>query len=592
MLLNLGYIIRNSLLYKMEQLALGLRKETPTSLELRQLIPLNITPDFVFLWREALRRGHLNPNMALVQAIHQAKSRNSLLLVALALRYGANANMYVATPRIGALHILGHVYVIVTQDLELADLITILLLLSGARSMMPAFDPSGGRIREGEIFHDKVRIKSQTIRDWLLTNINTDNLVGKIEVNIAAALAPDVATQMGILLNDEDLLVQKPLVNDEMDMVITAFADKLLVKELLPSRNQWIFNGLDYAVMEQSISTMNKFALEYLLAEGILPSYPLVNQILMAIATTSSQLIRDAYEEMLLLLIRNGITLDREQIALIGGREGAFMQELLKAYEEPYWKKSCHHKGAIDERLRGLALGLSIDPTLEKPAVCNILREISAAEPDKLVASAVKRQQQRISSNLSLVSEYIDSNPPLLVCRNRTLLQDEPFEYSDLELATYRDEQEVVWCFTSDSFSDLLETGINPYSQQKLPQKFLEELRLQMETLQRLGVNYSNPVPFAKALKHLQEADVIDNRITDKMVAALISLGALNGFTEKELRDLTPERLELALAQIGTYVKLKGLTKNQALAAFAHATNVILRQKPQLSTSLFQTLRS
>ena len=561
----------------------GKRSLSPA--EVRDLIR-DINPEFVFLWREALLTGKLNYDVALVQAIYQARNREALILIALAIRYGANPNMYVSTPRIGSLHILGYVYTVLlpmVPDTELIELIIVMLLLSGSKGSMPVFDATGGKIVENPM---ESSAKGLNITEWIQEQ-GIDSIIGKVGVDVAAALDLDVVTQMGIFLDRLDLIVT-PITNDYMVNTIRSFSGKILVKA--PPKKTWIFNGIDYDVMEEAILYINSTAVLYFLDAGVIPSYLLINKLLLQIQQHHGR-VREEEEKMLLAMISRGVTLDREQFAMF---EGDFAGKVMTEYDQPYWKKVCRVRTdeIITDRLRHLAFSLNIDPTLEKASVCDALKQMTSAEPDKLLAAAVKRQQQRTSGDLSLVSEYINSNPPQLVCRNRTLLQHDPFEYGDVELATYRDEQEVVWCFTSDMFENLVKNGTNPYTMQKLPQSFTEQLSLQLETLKRLGIDYMKPISFEEAVKGLTEKDEISNIETDKIVASIIALAALNGVNERELRSKSVFHLQEALAAIGVQADLGNLSSSHTFATFARTANIILRKKPELAADLFSVLQN
>lgn len=559
--------------------------------DLETLLATSPSAELVVLWREGFLREILNPDLALIQSIKAARTQKYLLLVALALRAGGNPNIYVSVPRYGNMHLLAYNYLVHQNnpDLELTELITSLLLLSGARPAMLALDPLGGKI-EGplEFATDPTRMTGSDVVTWLQQQ-GYDTMLSEVDVDIATALKPEVLQHLGILLNRAEY-APKTITASGMIDVIASFAHVLYPRFTVPIA-EWAFDGLDYDLIEAAVKSINPGALSYLLDQGATTSYVLMNTVLLQYRRHRQMgltVVTDSDAEILLELIRRGALMDREQFAILSVLGGDLVAKVQQEYDLPYWRKACKNpKSAVSGRLRRLAFNLNLDPTLQKSSVCEALRELSGADATQLTAAATKRQQQRISSDLSLISEYVNSNPPLFTCRNRSLLQEDPFAYGDVELAAYRDSQEVIWCYTSDMFENLLASGKNPYNMQPLPETFKAQLELQLETLKRLHIDYMDPVPINHALAELNRKDEISNVGTERIIKSILTQAAINGVSEEILRNQSPDQLEAALASIGIYAPLKDLTTTHAFATFAQAAHAYLKVHPEQASRLF-----
>lgn len=559
------------------------------SVNLEPILATEPTAELVVLWREGFLRKTLDPDLALIQSIRAARNQKYLLLIALALRAGGNPNIYVAAPRYGNMHLLAYNYVTHRNlpDPELVELITSLLLLCGARPAMLALDPLGGRI-EGSI--DPTRMAGADVVTWLQDQ-GYETMLSTVEEDISTALRPEILIYLQILLN-RDI---GPVTLTQMTDIIPSFAHLLYPKFTVPL-TEWPFTGLDYGLVELAVKALNPGALAYLLDQGATTSYVLMNTVLRQYRRHTQYgltLVAAADATMLLELIRRGALLDKEQFALLSMTGGEIVAKVQEEYDLPYWRKACKNpKSPVSGRLRRLAFNLNLDPTLQKTSVCEALRELSGADPAQITAAATARQQQRVSSELSLISEYVNSQPPLFTCRNRSLLEKDPFAYGDVELAVYRDSQEVVWCYTSDMFTNLLASGKNPYNLQPLPETFKTQLDLQLATLKRLNIDYMDPQPIDQALAELNRKDEISNVGTERIVKSILTQAEINGVAPETLQSQSPENLEAALAGVGLYVPLKDLTSTHTLATFAQAAQSYLKRHPDQAARLFAPFRS
>lgn len=636
---------------QLQRLILSQRSEDLSALELRDLLTPPISPEMVLYLESALQRGVLNPSNLLVQAVARATTRETLIPIALALRYGANPNTYVNVPGIGTMHILGYVYVTLGNagqaDSPVINAIIIMLVISGARSIMPIFDTDAGRVRSHINFNETQDRHGPSIMGWL-GDQGYVTILPDIQEGFGM-VEPGFLNQIGILLDRNDL-VTLPLVGVDLQLAFAARSRGVLGRwfdqTVVESSND---DDLRTLLNEQGLSGLaidflNGEAFRRLVDLGYIPDYNTVNLLLVRIR--QYQAIRDRLssqqlEEMLLEAVRYGTTLDRDQFAMLAsmpfGR--TFSDTILQEYNQPYWRKACRQASGVSQpnpsreqldpvrpleantartslrptqvptRLRRLAVSLGVDPSQNRNEICEALDRLASADPDRLRQAAIRRQQARVSANLANVNEYVGStSPPMLVCRNQSMLdrQGNPYEYNDLDLAAYRDGSGAVWCFTRDMFESVLETGVNPYSLQPIPESFRIAMQNQLDMSRRLGLLDTRPIRFTEAIDQLRSRDHPDpnsrqgssdcTNCTDesaRIVDTLVQTGTLYGVPAERIRNLTRPQMEQLLQVMGSEpLPLASLTTSHALVTFARQVQDILRRQPDLASMFFSNLNA
>jgi hypothetical protein len=167
----------------------------------------------------------------------------------------------------------------------------------------------------------------------------------------------------------------------------------------------------------------------------------------------------------------------------------------------------------------------------------------------------------------------------------------------------YRDESGDVWCFTSNDYSDLLRSKVNPTTGRPLPEAFLVQVKANLEILEKLGIPVATPVAISEALTQLKRPDVPDNRESEAIVKAVLSAGRLDRIPSVKVSALTPEQMNQVLRTIGmdqesltikvavgdevpTYV----LTPDHQLITFARAARMAMEREPSLATTFYSNL--
>ena len=167
-----------------------------------------------------------------------------------------------------------------------------------------------------------------------------------------------------------------------------------------------------------------------------------------------------------------------------------------------------------------------------------------------------------------------------------------PYDFNDLDLAAYKDENNVVWCFTSDMFDSLLSGKINPHNQMQLPETFIRGMKQQRSMIKRLGIPVKPPQPYADAIDDLKKKDIISDERSIAIVQAFDRMAILHAVTPEEWRSLSPSTMEKILQSIGaTDVNLESLTNNHAQITFARVAHRKIKDRPETSKLLFSRLK-
>jgi hypothetical protein len=577
----------------------GQRAEKLTPVEINRLFNVPVTPEFNATLYLALKRQAIDPDVTILQAIPRARTREYLIPIAMCLRFGADANMYVDVPKFGKVHLLGYVYYVLGGDRFSEELgsfdenvlnsIILMLVSEGSRPSLPMFDARGGRIRgDGE---ERVS-SSRSVVEWLdeqgYANI-LDRISSGDPSNLAKIVNKDSMVILSILL-DNPLLMGRDYEPRDMNLAIRAFSsvsfDKIPTPETMVMR--------DYKSLDESVTYFNSYTFEQLVKRGQMPSYLLINKILINMKTYKTRghnIVVQELEKMLISSVNVGVQLDPDQMNIISTLGKDTLDAVNRDYEQPYWRKICRApdiKGEVPEPLRRLAISLNIDHTMSKAAICENISNLSKADKESLKEAAKRRQQMRMSSDLGTINEFIGGKTPTLVCRNRSVLPHDPFDYNDIDLAYYRDDQGAVWCFGSDTFESILETGINPYNSTILPDSFKEQLKFQINALKRLGINNGCsglmtsriPLTFSKAIDNLTSKDTVSENPCEQSMRDFIQLANLNNVSADTIRNLTKQQMIDALRTIDYDVDLSLLSTSHALATTSRIISDLNRTDP------------
>lgn len=608
-----------AMLNEVQRKIYGQRNETLTPIEINRLFQAPVTPEFNLTIYRALQRKAINPDVTILQAIPRAKTKEYLISIALCLRFGADANMYVDAPKLGTIHILGYVYSVLGGDKSFDDtddyvtgtrsnrsnenvLNTVILMLiaEGSRSSLPMFDRKAGKIRD----QSELPSTSLSVVEWLndqgyvtiLERINSGDssqlqkFVDKESLTILSILL-DMPTLMGRDYESQDAL-----------LAIRAFSpisfDKIPIS---PTKIMMDFKSLDDAVIY-----LNSDAYQKLLKKGQLPSYILINKILIGMKAyrNSGRIIAvQELEKMLLSSVSVGTQLDQDQLNIISIMGRDILDAVTKEYEQPYWRKICKSPnlhGDTPEPLKRLAISLNIDSSMSQSAICESINTLSKSDKEALKEASRHRQQTRMAGDLGQMNEFLNGKIPNLVCRNKALLPHDPSDYNDVDIAYYRDDQGAVWCFTGDNFETILESGVNPYNSTMLPNSFKYELQYRIDVLKRLGIRADRgeigiyksriPISFSASIDNLSSKDVIVEETSEHALEFFIQLAGRNDISPSTIRSLSKETMTNALRSIGYDINIAPLSTSHALITTARIIEIVNRTDPDSIAPFFNSL--
>jgi hypothetical protein len=610
----------DNMLNEVQRKIYGQRNETLTPIEINRLFQSPVTPEFNLTIYRALQRNAINPDVTILQAIPRAKTKEYLISIALCLRFGADANMYVDAPKLGTVHILGYVYTVLGGDKfsdDIADnnvlnTIVLMLIAKGSRSSLPMFDRKGGKIRD----QTEAPSTSLSVNEWL-NDQGYVTILNKINTGDSSQLQQTVdkesLTILSILL-DMPTIVGRNYEPQDMVLAIRAFSPISFDKIPIPTTRIMA----DFKSLDDSVVYLNSDAYQKLLNKGQLPSYVLVNKILIGMRSyrNNDRIIAvQELEKMLLSSISVGTQLDLDQLNIISTMGRDILDAVNKEYDQPYWRKICKspnfnpnpnpntsgttiNQRNIPEPLRRLAISLNIDPNMSQSAICENITALSKSDKEALKEASRRRQQLRLAGDLGQMNEFLNGKIPNLVCRNKALLPNDPLDYNDIDIAYYRDDQGAVWCFTSDNFESILESGVNPYNSIMLPNSFKEELQYRINILKRLGINATDigiytskiPITFNTSIDNLTSKDVITEKTSERLLESFIQLAGKNGISPVTIRSLSKDNMINALRSIGYDINISSLSTSHALITTAYIIDIINRTDPDSITPFFNSL--
>src|SRR3990167_1067579 len=429
-------------------------------------------------FKSALVNGTIDPNLFLVRLFDYPIVNKHILIVGMCLRYGGNPNMYVTVDALKkTVHIVSLIYFKMKKSGSLQYIDTIILLFILRSDVLEHLveDPQGGRIRK-EIEYSFTQNNTMNVGEYLLSQ--GYSIIKEYQDHGIMNVVPIKTLILANIILDN---VSKFDTSDYNFYIIKSLGDK--ISEKLPiSQEHHLWNSQD---LYDSYKFLNLSTFKLLLRRGQLPSYPMMNEMILRAKTFSIngiQFGKDVMYEMILESVKAGYKIDIDQNTLIsqivnvdGSPDDIFFDKVQVAFDQPGWKKVCNYQDKTDDiplKLRelGIALGIS---TSNKKEICDELEKLTERDRNETIA------------------KFRHKNSAYLLgyqCDNRSVLADDPENYSDLEITHYKDHRGGKWCFTSDMYEGLLQQRVNIYTLERLPANVILELQRKMDILKELGI--------------------------------------------------------------------------------------------------------
>ncbi len=560
----------------------------------REVSLANEGPIFVLGLKYGLVNRFLDPDLSLIQLIDITKDRSQrdLLPIGECLRYGANPNMYVEAPGLSNhIHILGYAFDKVRSLPERTgypDTALALMIYAGADLNKPIFDPNFGGIRKESDYYapDSGRSTGQWIAQQgypLVLEYQAEGLATKV---------PRRQIEVLSILMDYAAEVDKSKTRQENNLYIKSLGEKLLPK-LTPLKESNYYINLD---LLDCINYLNAPAFKYLVSSGLVPAFPVVNEILLLARSFKAQqylFAMDAMLEMLQATVSTGYDLTSDQRLLLTGVSDAFQTKKLTQEKQPYWEKACSSTSTeVPLRLLQLAAELNIPISGSKTMICNRMRDFAKRDPKELKEAAVRRSRERMNITMGFLDDFISGTPQGITCENGSLIRGNPHEYADVDLSFYRNASGKVYCYTSDQYASLLETKVSPETQEPLPVAFLEELKFKADLLKKLQLSRP-PQKISDAIDQLSQADTLDTEIVytwEPMKRRLFEDLAKKGISSERLNQITPVAISELLRKYGINGNVGKLTPSHARDTLIWILDWLSKYNPEVYSKILTQL--
>lgn len=531
----------------------------------------------------------VNPNEILTYLVKHTENYVGLYYIGMVFRSGCNPNIYINLPPYGNIHIL---CLLALRKTDLIDpyfrYICMLLRSFGSNINYPAFnlknnDTSSLDINyveriAGELGKDDsvnisvaefIRIQGKLPDEKeseFLNSINFDSLlnysIAKGEETLFETITA-LEEFKEIFDNEEESKL--PLIRLFIDISTASSTSiaNLINEKIIPTVDKFTVNAQKIPIYSAIISG-DKDLFKLLISKGSMVKYVSMTSIIASYKKYKREELNiyKNYFSMILDSVNIGADIDIYQFDLLtSAAEFREIEAVRKAYDTPKWKKLCSvMEEKPNQEIKQIAFELNLDFNRSRESICSKLKQISLLDKNQFLESAIRRQEDRISTELSTILDFPkDKLPPKARCSLKSTVIKNPYAYNDTRMAFFRDpEEDEVWCFTSDTFSNLIQTKINPYTGRPLPDKFVETIKAQVNILKELGLfNFNNTIK--DTLKEYFERSKINNKKTDYAYNTVIKCLSLYGLSEERFNTLSEITLGETILNEICDVKLKFL---------------------------------
>jgi hypothetical protein len=360
------------------------------------------------------------------------------------------------------------------------------------------------------------------------------------------------SVDIGLLIDDPEFAIPKVGIKEFMpnfDLVLKYNAIRVLQNMSIDDNDS---SSLEFhAESIRVLQSIESIALEgfvELLQRGFKMSYFTMNRLILKMKQyiekgqdkDFDRVYSEVYLSMLKSAIALGVPMDKYQFDFInkmGAKDsnGDLVSDQIKeTYKIPLWKKACTTsiKAKLPKTVKLYAASLGIgdetskvdynplkkdfdfmEPT--KQEVCTNLAMMMVKSEDEIKKEAMDRLKRRIESTTPKVGDLVLGRYTPAECANTDQYNENPLEYNDATLAYYRDSKENLYCFPSTMYKDLIETRVNPYTNEPLPTDLLIKMDKTNLIFSTLGIDMDKTVPVSVAFKKLKQDDQINNERTD-----------------------------------------------------------------------------
>lgn len=488
---------------------------------------------------------NFDPNTCLSMSLHVIKHIQDIGLISVCLSHKAKPNIYIDTKGLGPAHILLAAYTVMPEDVF--KIFYYYMVMKGSNPSLPCYDSNADDILGG--FEKKpMMIVTESVHEWL-KNKNLELPVSStIAYSSLHSLSPKERLCLSVLMNNN---------------LIEPWDEKALEFICLTRISGWQKINIS---IKDSLSLKMAFKCTFpelfseILSDGIIPSYYDICYFISHMASIYRNemfsRLKNNCRTMLIDLIRRGVPLDLYQVDEIGNFDPEFRVILIESYRKPLWQKVCSIRtdSYIPKELSETTLFFGISTDATKNSICSSFEDITTASLEALVKSFKKKNSRLMAQKTSLLTDFINAIPEVR-CENLESISGDPTEFSDKALAYYRDNDGKNWCFLSNSFENLISTGVNPATSYPLPKDFLATVKSQKEFLELFGIPLHDPKTISKIMKSLNSNQEISNDETNTILSRVGPLLDSRMFSEKKIKQTTLLELITRFSKIGVILE-------------------------------------
>lgn len=497
---------------------------------------------------------------SIVQSIDAKKflDEDTFYDIALLLRKGLDPNLRIGEDKV---HILAYMYLKAYDNSSRFKLLILLLLSYGS-------DPSS-IVSEGT---------SQSIIDWSADNF-LSNVYGGRKSSASKVSLPsrikniDLYTRntLGYLTGNKDFL-KKDIEEDDIIIIIRsltsdAFFDEDTSEEMYP-KNLVKFFGPDRLVLSQAVKYGDPIIVNFYSRLGILPSYGLVNRIILQYREQKEDILKDIYKRMLHYLIKDGVRIDSYQRNLMSDVGLNFDDE----YKTPYWGKICKNlqdTKKIQRRIKVLSLSIGI-----KYNYCEKLEELSQYKFEDIKSFLLGNRKNQLLLELDTIGKQIDESILEEIC----LTHVEEFIF------VLRNGDKVS-CYSSDQFKMMIE-GRRDHDGNILPNGIIDILDDKLRVLERYGVD--QPIDIETGLTKLFKEDTYDDDMSNEALRRLYT--ELDDRQSRSFKTANKDFLNSVLIGMGYIADIDKLNPEHAKVTYARIYDRYKKINPTAASEMLSSL--
>lgn len=578
---------------------------------------------------ESLNNKILDPDTFLTIVISELQTFDDLLLVALALRFGANPNLYLVMNGVGIVHLMVYTVMYMRGKVD-NTLINYTLAIQGllgssaGSPMMKASDVRG-RSYNQSLINGVTNVNNVNVSQWLdsqgyydfsnpLDYVKTFPVQDQISIGCMVdapivafpeGIEPKIITETIQHYNEETGEMDTMLSERKVDPQTPDLGILALYNAYLCARKAPIPIVMDKGESVELRLCLNTGSLEIfkeLINRGFRFTYFSMNRLLVLLRSTVknmdgtnvvvNKIFNMIYFEMLKYVIEKGVRMDKEQFTLLNSFMEKYAVEISAIYNTPLWIKSCSSSANVPlpDMVKSLAFSLNIDASASKPEVCAELEDAVSQNPQILKDASIARQRNRIAVDVHGPSDYATGRTEVN-CKNAALINGNPFEYNDASLAYYVDSNKNLWCYTAPEFESIVSNPVNPQTGKPVPQHVINKMQNSLNLFKKLNVSPNKIVPVGEAIKHLNRPDTINSLHTEYINETIIRLVQTRGIYAEAFKNIPLEKTQYLLTRINMDQDyLASLTVTHRFATMCKALYLYFKMYPTSVDEVFSSL--